>query len=482
MSDIAQGNFAKIVLKPGDSYRVTTSGVATVESRYGAPAGTTTVTANSVTFGPYNVEASLKVTAVTGSCDVNQNIGVNIERSASGAITDPASLDAVRGAVGTEGLVNWKASNTRQIAAAYLGAQAGDLSSRVIVAQDSFGAGTASTNNGTVNARSKSWPRLFAALAQARGLAAYDTWACGNGVNGGNIATYEAYDPRVDIGSATTLNSTWNGVAGNSWSLGADTTNGFVELTPQIAFDTLDILYARAPATGVFRLLDQAATQAGGNINTVNGTNGVAEATVTFPTGSTKAKAIYASTAFSLIGGMGVRNSSANGIEVINTSISGVETSFFAATDGNSWAAHRPSLAVLFGSRTAGRNVYALGGGYNDINIGGASIDTVKTRMRSRITHLRSLTNAPDIIVLGYCKVGTTSESAQLALNEALRSVAVDEYDLPFVDLYSITEDAASAITKGFMASDQLHMRASYQGLLAKTVLGGFDLAARLGV
>jgi lysophospholipase L1-like esterase len=101
MSDISQGNFAKIVLKPGDSYRVTTSGVATVESRYGAPAGTTTVTANSVTFGPYNVEASLKVTAVTGSCDVNQNIGVNIERSASGAITDPASLDAVRGAVAT---------------------------------------------------------------------------------------------------------------------------------------------------------------------------------------------------------------------------------------------------------------------------------------------------------------------------------------------------------------------------------------------
>jgi hypothetical protein len=85
MSDISQGNFAKIILKPGDSVRVTTGGVASVESRYGAPAGTTTVTANSATFGPYNVEASLKVTATSGTVSVVQ-IGAESAASASAVV------------------------------------------------------------------------------------------------------------------------------------------------------------------------------------------------------------------------------------------------------------------------------------------------------------------------------------------------------------------------------------------------------------
>jgi len=90
MSDISQGNFAKIILKPGDSVRVTTGGVASVESRYGAPAGTTTVTANSATFGPYNVEASLKVTATSGTVSVVQ-IGAESAASAS-AVVGAASV------------------------------------------------------------------------------------------------------------------------------------------------------------------------------------------------------------------------------------------------------------------------------------------------------------------------------------------------------------------------------------------------------
>lgn len=68
MADISQGNRAELILNPGDVYRVSTGGTATVEAVYGAPAGTTTVTASSQDFGPYGANAKLIVRAVTGSC------------------------------------------------------------------------------------------------------------------------------------------------------------------------------------------------------------------------------------------------------------------------------------------------------------------------------------------------------------------------------------------------------------------------------
>lgn len=440
-----------------------------------------TAGAGAVAYGPQSSAATLTISS-SGSLDYSVVAG-DMSPAVNALVSVPTGqIVTPSGEVvgGIPGLINWKYSNTRQVAAAYLGAQAGDLRSRIVVGQDSAGAGTGSKNNGTVDARSRSWPRQLAALLGARGITAYDTWACGQGLVPSSLANYVAYDPRVAFGSAASLNTTWNGMAGSSWRLDADTTNGYVELTPQIAFDTLDIIYGVSPGTGVFRLLDQASTQAGANISTVNGTNGAVGATVTFPAGSTKARAVYVSTNLCLIGGMGVRNSSANGIEIVNTSISGAETAFFAATDGNSWMAHRASLPVLFGSATAGRNVYVLGGGYNDIYIGGQTLETVKTRMRARIDHLRTLSNVPDIIVLGYARLGVQSDAAHIAINDALRSVAVGEYDLPFVDVRSITEPVADAVTKGFMSADNLHMRAAYQGLVAATIRDGLVYASSL--
>jgi hypothetical protein len=96
MSDISQGNFAKIVLNPGDVYRVITGGVATVAPAYGAPAGTTTVTASSQTFGPYGVNAKLIVTATTGACQVTK-IESQAITQIDGAIPPGPSADALAG-------------------------------------------------------------------------------------------------------------------------------------------------------------------------------------------------------------------------------------------------------------------------------------------------------------------------------------------------------------------------------------------------
>lgn len=95
MSDLSQGNLAKIVLKPGDVYRVTTAGVATVLGLTGAPATTTTATAQSQDFGPYNVDAVIKVTATTGPCSVVKLSPQNLTATAGAA--DPATAFAVAG-------------------------------------------------------------------------------------------------------------------------------------------------------------------------------------------------------------------------------------------------------------------------------------------------------------------------------------------------------------------------------------------------
>ncbi|KQP02461.1 hypothetical protein [Pseudorhodoferax sp. Leaf265] len=67
MPILSAGAHADVVLAVGEVLRVSTAGVATVAASYGAPAGTTTVTANTQDFGPYSVPAKLALTAVSGS-------------------------------------------------------------------------------------------------------------------------------------------------------------------------------------------------------------------------------------------------------------------------------------------------------------------------------------------------------------------------------------------------------------------------------
>lgn len=95
MADISQGNHANLILAPGEVYRIVTGGVATVLAVYGAPAGTTTVTAASQAFGPYDAPAKLKVTATSGTCSyaIDQVDALGANR-ASGALT-PASSAAL---------------------------------------------------------------------------------------------------------------------------------------------------------------------------------------------------------------------------------------------------------------------------------------------------------------------------------------------------------------------------------------------------
>ena len=93
MSDLAQGYTADVVLQPGDSVRVSTVGQATVRSAYGAPAGTTTLNANTQTFGPYGVPAKLTITAVSGTANYAQPTQVPVTYDPStGVVSSPGAV------------------------------------------------------------------------------------------------------------------------------------------------------------------------------------------------------------------------------------------------------------------------------------------------------------------------------------------------------------------------------------------------------
>jgi len=106
MPDLAQGYSANVVLNAGESVRVSTTGQATVTSAYGAPTGTTTLNATSQTFGPYQVPAKLRVTAVSGTANYAQptQVPVTVDQSTNtvlppgavsgaGIVAAPSTLD-----------------------------------------------------------------------------------------------------------------------------------------------------------------------------------------------------------------------------------------------------------------------------------------------------------------------------------------------------------------------------------------------------
>lgn len=96
MSDLAQGYSASLILNPGDSYRVSTPGTATVQVAYGGPSGTTTLTAQSRDFGPYDANAKLEVVAVSGTCSYSLLAAIPVTKI-DGQYSDPELQSIVAG-------------------------------------------------------------------------------------------------------------------------------------------------------------------------------------------------------------------------------------------------------------------------------------------------------------------------------------------------------------------------------------------------
>ena len=66
MPSLSSGQNASVILAPGESYTVSTTGTAAVKGVYGAPSTTTLLTANFAKFGPYGVPAKLDIACASG--------------------------------------------------------------------------------------------------------------------------------------------------------------------------------------------------------------------------------------------------------------------------------------------------------------------------------------------------------------------------------------------------------------------------------
>jgi len=98
MSDIAQGARAKLIINPGEIYRIGTAGVATVVRAYGEAAASTTITANTQTFGPYTTQTKLVVTANIRRCSITPmggSVGQTVAAAVSGTLGVGNVLTAV---------------------------------------------------------------------------------------------------------------------------------------------------------------------------------------------------------------------------------------------------------------------------------------------------------------------------------------------------------------------------------------------------
>lgn len=118
MSGISQGSHANLILDAGDVFRIATVGVATVVAAYGAPAGTTTLTAQTTDFGPYGAPAKLIVTAVSGPASysrlvqdgrITQAQAAAVAATLANALPSPANTLAV---IGDSRLSSWRSTGS----------------------------------------------------------------------------------------------------------------------------------------------------------------------------------------------------------------------------------------------------------------------------------------------------------------------------------------------------------------------------------
>jgi len=204
MPDLAQGYSANVVLNAGESVRVSTTGQATVTSAYGAPTGTTTINASSQTFGPYQVPAKLRVTAVSGTANYAQPTQV------------PVTVDQSTNTVLPPGAVSGAGSPPSALKAAVEAYATLGVRSRPPIVMgifDSNGAGQGAGTGGT-GAYIGAWAnapmqQIKDSLPSLGGCELINTaWACDGNMSVNAGFTASGYDPRVTLIGTAAYNAT----------------------------------------------------------------------------------------------------------------------------------------------------------------------------------------------------------------------------------------------------------------------------------
>lgn len=442
-----------------------------------------------VGIGTYSAANTLTRTTILASS--NAGAAVNLAAGTIQVWVDyPAR--AVRTSVGTPkggALNNFKPSNTLNLQA-IMARGASPLSKsrgRIVMIGDSYLAGYAAANADSMNnGRKNSATTQLATMLANRGFRAAANWTAGdafvNGSTGGATAPLTAYDPRVTFTSATLLNG-FNSLGGLMINIATGGTMTFTPVDPvtgaAVVFDTVELIVASSVANGgtfTVKGFTGATLKTTSATQTNNDINGPKKITVTVDPTCNKLT-ITSVTNACFVQAVGVRMSTALGIELINASASGqtVETLATPTTtnvdDPNTWNNLKASGVLM---DTATPNCTVINGWFND-EFGAVGLAGTQANLDTLIKFYKT---KGDVVFLGYAPLVVAAMSMPQATFVQWQSAMFQTClanDIPYIDPPAAFPVADTMNTFGYYGDAGLHLGSDGQAVVARLMLQAFD-------
>jgi lysophospholipase L1-like esterase len=367
---------------------------------------------------------------------------------------------------------NWKRSNTVNLQTMLARGAASNARGRILCVGDSYMAGYAANNNSFVGGRAKGTPNQLAALLTARGINAKADWAVGDAA-AGTVAAVTGYDPRIVFASGANLLTGFNCLGGLAWSLSAAGAN--LTFTPGGNFDTVDILVAANTDAGLCGTFDVFLNGSGTASSTqvTNDVKGVKKITLTVPN-TTNVIKLTRKTLSNFIVGIGTRMSTAPGIEVINTGITGTTVELLSRApttggDAETWNTRACSTKLL---DTSAKNVTIIDGWFNDLVGNTLTVSQTQANLAALITFYKQY---GDVIFLGYAPLdpGSVSLANYNTYQSAMYDTAIAA-DIPIIDMPALLPDYATGFANG-LYGDSLHLNMAGHALVARALATAFE-------
>jgi hypothetical protein len=385
-------------------------------------------------------------------------------------------------------LNNFKPSNTLTLQA-IMARGASPISKargRIVMVGDSYLAGYAAGNgDNMINGRKNNATTQVATMLANRGFRSNANWTVGDawvsGSGGGATAPLVTYDPRLAFNNASMLGG-FNSLGGNMINIATGGTMTFTPVDPvtgaAVTFDTVELIVASSVANGgTFSvkgfngatLVTTSATQ------TNNDINGPKKITITV--GATCNKVVVtAITNACFVQAIGVRMSTALGVEFINASASGqtVETLATPTTtnidDPNTWNNLKSSGVLL---DTNALNCTVLNGWFNDE--GGSTIAATQANLNTLIQFYKT---KGDVLYIGYAPLVVAamgmSQATYVQWQSAMFATCLAN-DIPYIDPPAAFPVADTMNTFGYYGDSGLHLGSDGQAVIARLMLQAFD-------
>ncbi len=369
--------------------------------------------------------------------------------------------------------VNFTRANTARLRAMKAAAIAGTGRGRVLGGMDSFMAGYGATASTT-----DEWNDTFVGStmsrvtdflnAKATPVPSTRSFACSD-LGTSNMTNLLSADPRYAYGGSVVPLANYPVLGGIPLRISAA---GWIEFTPGIAFDTIDLMVMVNTAAGTLGVSIDHGTTNLQTLNVQDTTKYVRRLSVACPAGSTTVR-LTGLTGTPCLVMIGTRNATDRKIEFVNAGMLArkaadinVIPGSVANTDWN-WIA---GLAPFFDGNAI--NACLLEAGFNDWNNNGNNSAAAAAQVTTAIQNLQA--RNVDVVYLTYGNLNVpawvTGGAQQACISAAIAA------GIPVIDARQLMGPFAAE--GGISASgwyDNYHMRTRLQDLVAQAVANIFD-------